>query len=152
MADTPQTIAADKLCALTGLTDRRHRQLADQGFFPPPADGEYLLVPTLRGLFNFYREGRKETRDEYTNEKIGLARAQKENWQLLNKKRAGMQIDIEDALALVQKFTFAVRQKIVLSHLDDSEKNSVLMELQGIKDVDFTEIETEDVEPSKVAS
>src|SRR5256885_3244989 len=30
------TISADRLCSLTGLTDRRHRQLAKEGYFPPP--------------------------------------------------------------------------------------------------------------------
>ena len=55
MADA-QTISADKLCVLTGLTDRRHRQLADDGYFPLPQKSQYQLVPTIQGLFRFYRE------------------------------------------------------------------------------------------------
>lgn len=51
-----QTITADKLCVLTGLTDRRHHQIADEGYFPKPNRGEYALVPTIQGLFRYYRE------------------------------------------------------------------------------------------------
>lgn len=53
MADT---IHADKLCALTGLTDKRHRQLAKAGYFPPPKAELYNLSQTIRGLFKFYSE------------------------------------------------------------------------------------------------
>lgn len=49
-------VAAAALEALTGLTDRRHRQLAKAGYFPPPVRGVYELAPTLRGLFRYYRE------------------------------------------------------------------------------------------------
>jgi len=49
-------ITGEKLCLLTGLTDRRHRQLALEGWFPPPKSAEYLLAPTLQGLFKYYRE------------------------------------------------------------------------------------------------
>lgn len=55
MADT-QTITSDQLCALTGLTDRRHRQLAKEGYFPPPKMSKYSFVPTLKGMFRYYRE------------------------------------------------------------------------------------------------
>lgn len=55
MAET-QTITADRLCALTGLKDDRHRQLAKQGYFPAPKKGLYQLTVTLQGLFRYYRE------------------------------------------------------------------------------------------------
>src|SRR6266576_3364715 len=63
----PGCISADKLCQLTGLTDRRHRQLATAGCFPPPYRGQYELSPTLQGLFKHFREllahksGKKES-------------------------------------------------------------------------------------------
>jgi hypothetical protein len=72
MADT---IHADKLCALTGLTDRRHRQLAKAGYFPPPKLSEYQLSPTIKGMFQFYREqGQKKT---HTDEDIKGERLRK---------------------------------------------------------------------------
>lgn len=56
MAEAIQWIHAEKLCVLTGLTDARHRQLAKEGFFPSPVDANYQLVPTIQGLFRYYRE------------------------------------------------------------------------------------------------
>jgi hypothetical protein len=50
-----QTISSEKLEALTGLTDRRHRQIAKLGHFPSPTRGQYKLAPTIKGLFVYYR-------------------------------------------------------------------------------------------------
>lgn len=73
MADAPQTITAEKLCALTGLSDRRHRQLAREGYFPPPIDSVYQLGPTITGMFRYYREigqRRSGTQAELKEEKL----------------------------------------------------------------------------------
>ena len=43
-----ETITAEKLCLLTGLTDRRHRQISKEGFFPPPIRSLYPPAPTLQ--------------------------------------------------------------------------------------------------------
>jgi hypothetical protein len=56
-----QLISADKLAALTGYTDRRHRQLASAGYFPPPVDAQYQLVPTIQGLFRYFRQRAEST-------------------------------------------------------------------------------------------
>ncbi len=57
MAQDPgNTLSSDKLASLTGLTDRRHRQLAKEGCFPNPERGQYQLVATLRGLFKYFQE------------------------------------------------------------------------------------------------
>jgi hypothetical protein len=56
MANQPQVISAEKLSALTGLSDKRHRQLAKDGYFPAPTDGEYLVSQTIAGLFKYFRE------------------------------------------------------------------------------------------------
>lgn len=82
MADAPQTITAEKLCALTGLSDRRHRQLAKEGYFPPPVDSVYQLAPTITGMFRHYRElGQRrsgtqaELKEEKTKHEIALLKA-----------------------------------------------------------------------------
>ena len=51
-----QTISAEELCQLTGLTDARHRQLAAAGYFPKPDKALYQLTATIQGMFRFYRE------------------------------------------------------------------------------------------------
>jgi hypothetical protein len=70
-----QTLSAEKLCALTGLSDRRHRQLAKAGYFPPPKQSEYQLAPTIKGMFQYYRElGQRKTQ---TDEQIKGERLRK---------------------------------------------------------------------------
>lgn len=67
-----QLISGEKLCSLTGLTDRRHRQIAKEGYFPPPIKGQYQLAPTLQGMFKYYRElgeYRKNKREQIDDEK-----------------------------------------------------------------------------------
>ncbi len=68
MADA-QTISAEKLCALSGLTDRRHRQLAAEGYFPPPIESQYALGTTISGLFRYYREHNQRTKEKLVNTK-----------------------------------------------------------------------------------
>lgn len=55
MADTG-TIAIAHLARLSGLTDRRLRELAVEGWFPKAVEGQYQLVPTIQGLLRYYRE------------------------------------------------------------------------------------------------
>lgn len=63
-AVTAPKITALDLCALTGLTDRRHRQLAADGYFPPPVESQYVMLPTIRGLFKYYREHNQRTKEK----------------------------------------------------------------------------------------
>ena len=74
MSDIP-TISAEKLCALTGLTDRRHRQLAKEGYFPSPIKSEYQLSPTIKGMFQYFKE--RLTSKTNADERIKTARAEK---------------------------------------------------------------------------
>lgn len=89
---TPQrnvsTISAEELCGLTGLTDRRHRQLAEQGYFPAPIKSQYQLEPALRGLFSYYRqidERRRGIREKLDAEKL-------RKLKLENDETAGVQV------------------------------------------------------------
>lgn len=73
------TITSDELREITTLTERRHQQIADEGFFPAPVDGKYQLVPTMAGMIRFYREhnqrmkGRAgEAKDEKTRKESRL--------------------------------------------------------------------------------
>ena len=69
------TLTSEKLCALTGMTDRRHRQIAAEGFFPPPVKGEYQLSATIKGMFQYYRDQSK--RKTQTDEEIKGERLRK---------------------------------------------------------------------------
>jgi len=78
MAEQIQTISGEKLCVLTGVTDRRHRQIAKLGYFPPPIKGQYQLTATLQGMFKYYRElgeykkNKREAIDDEKHRKLKL--------------------------------------------------------------------------------
>ena len=61
------TIPPSQLARLSGLSERRLRQLAAEGWFPRPTRSGYPLVPAIQGLLKFYRERdqRREVQDAY---------------------------------------------------------------------------------------
>ena len=71
-------ISAEMLCDITKLTDRRHRQLADDGYFPPPIAGVYQMVPTLTGIVNYLREMADRNSDSMAEEKLRKTRAERQ--------------------------------------------------------------------------
>ena len=121
-APRPGTIAGDKLCELTGLTDRRHRQLAADGYFPPPSQGAYDAQKTLAGLFRYFRDQLHKKEDSLASErKKGLAARRikteveteilRQDWipraeigpylrNLANNQRATLQHKLENELSL----------------------------------------------------
>ena len=68
---------AATLCQITGLTDKRHRQLAKEGFFPEPTKGQYETLPTLQGLFRYYREALARKPTGFYKEREGKLRAER---------------------------------------------------------------------------
>src|SRR5687767_11675058 len=89
--DVSISIRADELCLLTGLTDRRLRQLATQGFYPPPDRGVYQRSETLKGLFRYYREREENDTSALRKEEQGYLRA----------KRRLAELDLEQKLGIV---------------------------------------------------
>lgn len=78
-----KSITGAELREMTGLTDRRHRQLADQGYFPAPSRGNYDREKTFEGMFRYYREqlGKKDSklaREQYELTKTKRELAQEE--------------------------------------------------------------------------
>ena len=72
----PKLIAADDLCALTRLSDRRHRQIQKEGYFPPPVEGKYEFEATVRGLFTYYQESKAPSK--LKQEQHALTKARRE--------------------------------------------------------------------------
>ena len=57
LSDPPaENISSAALATMTGLSDRRHRQLAKDGWFPPPSRGAYQRDVTFKGLFKYFKE------------------------------------------------------------------------------------------------
>jgi hypothetical protein len=81
-ANDPQenagTISAEQLCSYTGLTDRRHRQLAAAGYFPPPIMGRYQAGKTLLGIIRYQRELIQKKSNKLAREQQALTKAKRE--------------------------------------------------------------------------
>jgi len=63
----PQSIAAQQLASLAGLSERHLRRLAEAGWLPCPARNQYPLVAAIQGLLRYYREREENftVRDAY---------------------------------------------------------------------------------------
>ena len=80
--EKPNEIRADALCSLTGLSDRRHRQLAARGFFPPPIRSVYQRNETLAGLFRYFKEREAEAAATLKKEEEAYMRAKRKKAEL----------------------------------------------------------------------
>lgn len=76
------TITGEQLEVLTGLTDRRLRQLAKAGYYPAPTKGLYQQALTIRGLFKYYREDHHNTNRTLNDAKLTKLRADAEMAEL----------------------------------------------------------------------
>ena len=105
LADLPATIPGKVLVALTGLTDRRFRQLADQGYFPVPVKSMYQTSETLTGLFRYYREADQRIR----NKKDAIDSEKLKRLKRENKKEEGELTETSKLAAAVQGSVTALR-------------------------------------------
>ncbi len=49
-------LSSEEFCAITLLTDRRLRQIADRKYYPPPIESKWQLLATLAGFIRYQRE------------------------------------------------------------------------------------------------
>lgn len=139
-----KTIDGKTLSDLTGLSDRRHRQLAEAGHFPPPTRGKYDLVATLKGLFKYYRTAIVKKADGIDAARLKKLNVEIEILILDRDTKAGLLISTAAALRVFEQ-TAAVLKRIVLtSKLSKKEKHQFLTELSSVKPADFLEETAED--------
>lgn len=130
-------IPGDKLCALTGFTDRWHRDLAKRGYFPPPDNGQFHFFATIKGLLRYFREQAEKSRED-----IEVARKEK-----LDKENILLQLKIDEAerrlvpLAAVETawefIIVELRQGIQSAPMPEHEKRTLLDRLQKIPIDDY---------------
>ena len=113
--DQSSRIGAEQLAALTGLTDRRHRQIAKAGFFPPPVRGTYETAATLRGLFRYYREsahGGEALKNAKAEQELRIKKARAENAELDLAERRGDLISTAEMLDAIRECALPIRQRL----------------------------------------
>lgn len=132
-----QTITAEKLCALTGLTDRRHRQIAKEGYFPPPIQGEYQLNATIAGMFRYYREAYQKTNRTLAEDKQTKIRREIELLELKISEQNRQLVPISEVDRVWSAATAAARQCIIASELPKREKDEIVAYFQKVNAADY---------------
>jgi len=129
------TISAEALCSLTGLTDRRHRQLSKDGYFPPPLDGQYQARATLQGLFKYFREDRNQAAVTLNSERLRKLKEEADRIALENARLRDELVDKGDFLKRLEPIYTAVREKIMNCSMSDHQKDSLLGELSKLHEL-----------------
>ena len=112
MADA-QTITGEQLCTLTGLTDRRHRQLAKDGYFPPPIKGQYQMTDSIQGMFRYYRELQHRGNDEFAMERLRKTRAEANLAEIRLAKERKDALDRHSVIRTWENIIMVIRQKLL---------------------------------------
>lgn len=109
----PQELTGAQLCEITGLTDRRHRQLADEGYFPPPIKGIYQFLPTLKGVVAYLRDQANKAESTYEEERLLKLKADRRMAELELQKRRKEALDAVAVFAEWENVLTSIRQKLM---------------------------------------
>lgn len=101
----------------------------------PDAQGCYTTQQMCAALFG-----------DLVHEKIGLTRAQRIKEETHNRQRAGELVEVAQVIELAQRFCFAARQKILLSAMQEEEKQALLVDIGRLAEADYTQIETDEAQ------
>lgn len=115
------------------LTDRRLRQIADEGFYPPPVAGEYETIPTLIGLILHRESLGKKKSGALAVEQLRKLKEEADKVALENDKTRGKLVEIEAVYKHFEGMFVAFRSHILASTLSDQEKDELLNNLRGLK-------------------
>ena len=125
MSTSVSTLTGEQLEALTGLTDRRFRQLAKLGYFPSPINGQYQQTVTIRGLFKYYREDHNQAAKTLTGAKLTKLKADAEMARIKLAEAKREVID-RDLVADYLKAWVAKLDLLLTAELDNNIPNLVL--------------------------
>ena len=91
-------LTAETLCKITTLTDQRHRQLAQAGYFPSPRRGYYQFESTIQGLLTYYRERNNKEKESLSGEKLLKLRAERKMAELQFAKAEDEVLDADEVV------------------------------------------------------
>lgn len=122
-----------------GLTERRLRQLAEEGWFPEAKRNVVEAVPTLLGLVKYYRELRSKQGSDIEAERLRKTTEEADKLALENEKTRGSLVEVEAVYKNGESVFVALRARILSSGLSDHEKDELLTDLMQLKVGDFSE-------------
>lgn len=118
------TITLDELRAVTGLSDKRHRQLADEGVYPMPINSCFKSPETWHGLVQYYKEmGQKKAdskalKDKKTEAEIVNLALEKERRELDIAQQKKQLISADEIKASVAAICAQIKDTISFKMMD----------------------------------
>jgi hypothetical protein len=118
-------LSYDKLTSLLGLklTDRRLRQLAKEGHFPEPIDGQYDWVATTQGLLKYYQN----VQGALAARKQAIADEDHRKLKRLNDQAEGLLVTKAEVVAAMRQCSEPIR-----TLLRQKLENEYPMEVAGL--------------------
>ena len=131
MADN--LISGAQLEAFTGLSDRRHRQLAKLGYFASPVVGQYRQIESIRGVLKYYREDHHNTSRTLNDAKLEKLRADAEMSRIKVEQAKRETIDRQEVSDYLRAWT-AKLDLMLTAELENNAPNLVLgLPIDGIR-------------------
>ena len=106
-------LTADELSGITGLTDRRHRQIAKEGYFPQPLRGSYALRETIAGLLRWHRDQINKRTGTLTEEKQRKLTAERKLIELHLRRENRKVLDAVDVKRAWEFVCMTIRQRFI---------------------------------------
>lgn len=82
----PKNISTEDICELSGITDRRLRQLADEGYFPKPEKAKYLFSATIIGLLRHARDHKSPALERLNEAKLVDQLRKNKNAEMIDRR------------------------------------------------------------------
>lgn len=134
MTPLPETTGIDTLADLVGVTDRRIRQLADDGSIPTGKKGQWPFTETVKKLFTLYREMAADNTEEMKREKLRKMTADADTAQMAAARESGEIMLTTDAAALWGDRIVTLRQHVERAkYISEADRKRLLTELSGLK-------------------
>ena len=139
------TVPTKSLCKLFNLTDARISQLAQQGIIKKEARGRWALYDTINAYIT-YLQTRKvnqwdsdENPSDIKKEQLRRTKEEADKLELQNARTRGELVEVSRVIQMGEKIMAAMKTKILNAPLTDKEKDSLLIELLSVRDMDFSE-------------
>lgn len=134
----PEWTTAEELADLAGITDRRVRQLADEGVIPkPPISGEgrgkYQFAPCIKGIVGHFRDQANGMPSQRAHDQARQAKADADRAEMAAAKDAGTLMLTADAKRMWSDGFVKIRDAVLRSSLTAKQKQELADKFQKIR-------------------
>lgn len=129
----PETISSAQLEALSGLTERRLRQLADADKIPQPTGGRWKAVESVRALIAHYRT--RTTPDEVEQAKLEKLQTETRLLALTEGERSKQLVSMAEVVEVVTRGLQAMTATVLaMTDLTIEHREQIINQLRECGD------------------